>query len=139
MYIYQHKIKLHETDAAGILFFSRQFQIIHDAYEVVLEKIGFGFPELLNNQSFFLPIVHAESDYKKPVYVGDLLEIEVRVKTLGKTSFSFEYAISNHKKELVGTAVTVHVTIDKKTKAKIAIPDLMREKIEVLLKDDSSS
>ncbi len=42
MYQYHHKVKLHETDAAGILFFSHQFEMIHDAYESLLEKIGFG-------------------------------------------------------------------------------------------------
>ena len=136
MFVYQHKIKLHETDAAGILFFSHQFEIIHDAYECVLEKIGFGFAELINNQSFFLPIVHAESDYKKPLFVGDLLEIEVRMESVGQTSFVFAYQIFNHKKELVGSARTVHVTIDKKTKEKIPLPSLMREKVLQLRDED---
>ena len=40
MYVYQAKIKLHDTDAAGLLFFSQQFEIMHDAYEALLEKIG---------------------------------------------------------------------------------------------------
>ena len=56
MYIYQTKIKLHDTDAAGILFFANQFKMVHDAYEGLLEMIGFGFAELIRHKNFFLPI-----------------------------------------------------------------------------------
>ena len=87
MHTYQTKIKLHETDAAGVLFFSNQFKMIHDAYESLLERMGFGFGELLRAKDFTLPIVHSESDYKAPLFVGDLLEIQVFVEKAGKTSF----------------------------------------------------
>jgi len=136
MYIYQTKIKLHDTDAAGLLFFSHQFEMVHDAYECVLEQIGFGFADLIRNQNFFLPIVHAESDYKKSLFVGDVIEIQVTVEHVGQTSFTFAYQIFNHLKEIVGTAKTVHVTIDKKSHQKIPLPSLMREKIEALFKKD---
>jgi len=137
MYIYQTKIKLHETDAAGLLFFSNQFKIIHDAYESLLEQIGFGFGELIRDKEFFLPIVHAEADYKMPLFVGDVIEIQVRVSKVGKTSFTFMYNLLNHKKEVVGTAQTVHVTIDKKTSRKIPLPEGMRSKIQELYHEDN--
>lgn len=136
MYIYQTKIKLHETDAAGILFFSQQFKMVHDAYEGLLEKIGFGFPELLKNKDFFLPIVHAEADFKMPLFVGDLIEIQVFVFNLGQTSLTLSYKLLNLKQELVGTAKTVHVTINKISRQKIPIPKDMREKLEDIYRED---
>ena len=138
MYTYQTKIKLHDTDAAGILFFSHQFELIHDAYETLLETIGFSFAELIRNRDFFLPIIHAESDYKSPLFVGDPVEIQVVVENIGTTSFTFAYKLLNTKKEVVGTAKTVHVTVDKKTHQKIPIPKDMRSKIEGLYKKNSS-
>ena len=36
-FIYKTEIRLHDTDAAGPLFFANQFTIIHDAYEQLLE------------------------------------------------------------------------------------------------------
>lgn len=138
MYTYQTKIKLHETDAAGLLFFSHQFKIIHDAYEALLEQIGFGFAELIRNQKFFLPIVHAEADYKMPLFVGDVIEIRVSVEKVGETSFTFAYRLINPKGETVGTARTVHVTMDKTTQKKIPLPSEMRAKIEELHRQDHS-
>lgn len=136
MFIYQTKIKLHETDAAGILFFSNQFKIIHDAYESLLESIGYGFAELLRNQDFFLPIVHSESDFKMPLFVGDVIEIQITVEKVGQTSFTFTYKLLNAKQEVAGTANTVHVTVDKKTRQKILLPPDMRRKIQQLYTQD---
>ncbi len=136
MYTYQTKIKLHDTDAAGLLFFSHQFEIIHDAYEALLESMGLGFAELIRNKAYFLPIVHAESDYKLPLFVGDTIEIQVTVENIGETSFTFAYKLLNSKGELVGTARTVHVTIDKSTHQKIFLPKEMRTKISELFKID---
>lgn len=135
MYVYQHKIKLHETDAAGLIFFSHQFKLMHDAYECVLENIGYGFSELLRNKEYFLPIVHAEADYKLPLFVGETIEIQVTVEDVGTTSFTFAYKILNAKNELVGSGRTVHVTMDKKSNSKIPLPEDMKERIEALKSD----
>ncbi len=133
MFHYKHTIKLRETDAAGLLFFSHQFSMIHDAYEALLEKIGFSFAYLVKKANFFLPIVHAESDYKSPLFVGDRITISVSVLQIGTTSFSFAYELKNSKKGLVGTAQTVHVTVDKKTGKKIPLPPKMRQALMRLL------
>jgi 1,4-dihydroxy-2-naphthoyl-CoA hydrolase len=130
MYTYIHKIKLHETDAAGLLFFANQFHIIHDAYEALLEESGFGFAVMLKEKDYFLPIVHAESDYKKPLFVGDVIEIQIKVKNIGKTSFTFSYTLLNSKLEVIGIAETVHVTIDKSEHKKIPLPQDFQEKLE---------
>lgn len=137
MHTYQTKIKLHDTDAAGLLFFSHQFEIIHDAYESLLETIGFGFAELIRHKSFFLPIVHAECDYKRALFVGDLVEIQVVVEQVGTTSFTFVYKLLDTSQNIVGTGKTVHVTMDKKTNQKIPLPKDMRQKIEELYKEDN--
>lgn len=134
MYRYKTQIKLHQTDAAGLLFFGHQFMLIHDAYESLLEQIGFGFGDLIRNQPFFLPIVHAESDYKAPLFVGDHIEIQVRVDSVGTTSFTFAYEIYKNDGTLVGTSKSVHVTISKETQDKIPLPPAMRKEIENLCK-----
>jgi len=125
MFTYNTKIRLHDTDAAGIIFFANQFKIIHDAYEDLLEKFGWSFQTMLKGTDYFLPIVHAESDYLAPVLVGDKIVITVKVGHIGTTSFSFEYTLKRGK-TLVGTAKTVHVTINQKTRKKIPLPTALR-------------
>ena len=111
MFKYTTKIRLHDTDAAGIIFFANQLKIVHDAYEDLLEKFGWSFEKMLKGTNYFLPIVNAESDYKTPVFVGDKITIAIKVGHIGKTSLSFEYTLKRGK-TLVGTAKTVHVAIN---------------------------
>ncbi len=134
VHTYKTIIKLHETDAAGLLFFSQQFKLVHDAYESLLESMGLSFAVLIRRKSYFLPIVHAEADYKAPLFVGDRIAIQVTVDHIGETSFIFAYQLFNEKKQLVGTAKTVHVTTDKRTRKKIPLPAEMRKAIEKLQK-----
>jgi 1,4-dihydroxy-2-naphthoyl-CoA hydrolase len=129
MFTYTTKIRLHDTDAAGIIFFANQFKIIHDAYEDLLEKFGWSFQKMLKGTDYFLPIVHAESDYLTPVLVGDKIVIAIKVGHIGSTSFSFEYTLKRGK-TLVGRAKTVHVTINQKTRKKIPLPSVMRKALE---------
>ena len=112
MYNYQTKIKLHETDAAGLLFFANQFKIIHDAYEGLLEELGFGFPDLLKDHDFFLPIVHAESDFKKPTHGGDRITVQTSLQELGRTSFTLRHEILNEQGETAAIVTTVHVAVN---------------------------
>lgn len=132
MFSYKTQIHLHDTDAAGLLFFGNQFKLIHDAYESLLETIGFGFGELIRNQPFFLPIVHAECDYMAPLFVGDWIDIQVTIAQVGTTSFTFTYRIQKDDGTPVGTAETVHVTTDKETKQKIPLPIKLKEQITTL-------
>ena len=139
MFTYQTKIKLHDTDAAGVIFFANQFKMIHDAYESLLETMGFGFAELIRSKDFFLPIVHAESDYKAPLFVGDVLEVQVKVGRVGQTSFTLTYALLNARRETVGTGRTVHVAVSKAAHQKILLPADLRAKLEKLRQQDNKS
>lgn len=130
MFIYKTQIRLHDTDAAGILFFANQLVIVHDAYEQLLQKLGFGFEVMLKKRNYFLPIVHIESDYKTSLFVGDEITISIKIDRIGKTSFTFVYDIRNKKGIQVGTAKTVHVTVNKKTKKKITLPKDFRAALE---------
>src|SRR5580698_4219787 len=129
MFTYKTKIRLHDTDAAGIIFFANQFKIVHDAYEDLLEKFGWSFEKMLKGTNYFLPIVHAESDYLTPVFVGDKIVVAIKVGHIGNTSFSFEYTLKRGK-TLVGTAKTVHVTINQKSRQKITLPPALRRALE---------
>lgn len=130
---YKTVVKMHDTDAAGILFFANQFRMIHEAYEMVLESIGLSFASLLRKHDFFVPIVHTEGDYKAPLFVGDRITIIVRLEKIGQTSFTFTYKLYSDKKVLVGTVKTVHVSVSNKTCKKIPLPTKLRKKLTTLL------
>jgi 1,4-dihydroxy-2-naphthoyl-CoA hydrolase len=127
MFISYNKVRMHDTDMAGILYFAKQFRYVHDALEDLVEKEGLSFDYLFNNSSFVFVIVHAEADYLAPVKVGEILEVHVEVENLGNTSFTMGYKIFKTDNVLMGTAKTVHVCLDAKTRTKISMPDELRK------------
>ncbi len=129
MFEYNTTIKMHETDAAGVLFFANQFKLVHDAYEAFLESKGFAIKDLLANMAFHLPIVHAETDFKAPLRVGDKVVVRLKLKKTGNTSFTLIHEIYKNGTELTGAGETVHVCINKDTDAKIALPTELLETI----------
>lgn len=136
MHTYQSKIKLHHTDAAGVLFFAHQFQLIHDGYESLMEYWGFSLADLLSKSKEFIVIIHAESDYKKPLGVGDLIEMHLRIVKVGDSSFTIAYDIYDAGGELVGTAKTVHVSVSKVKKTKILLPKRLKSQLDAMYKED---
>lgn len=114
-------VRMYDTDAAGILYFGSQFRFAHDAFEALLAEEGFTFQHLFEKSPFIFVIVHAESDYKHSLHVGDQLEVETEVSHIGTTSFTLSYSFykkTENEPILAGTAKTIHVCIDKITRKK---------------------
>jgi len=128
-FITHHTVRMHDTDMAGIIFFASQFRFAHDAWEDLMAEMGFDFDTLFTKETFAFVIVHAEADYLKSLKAGDNLKIAVAIERIGETSFTVYYKIYKSD-ELVGTARTVHVTVDRASRKKIAIPKRLKSSLE---------
>lgn len=105
------RVALHDTDAAGVLFFAHLFRHAHDAYEALMTEIGYPLPALIDNGELALPLVHAEADYQHPMRHGARVDIELRVSRIGRTSFRIGYRFLDAAGELAATVCTVHACI----------------------------
>lgn len=130
MYTYDTSVKLHDTDAAGVLFFGNYFRLIHEAYENYMAAIGFDFYHIIHEADFLLLIVHAEADFKQPLHVGDKVEIRIRSDKIGRTSFTLGYEVVNTEDTVVATGETIHANISKETGKPVVIPDGLRAALE---------
>ena len=134
MFLAHNQVRMHDTDVAGILYFPRQFRFAHDALEDFVEKeLGLTFDHVFRQEKFVFVIVHAESDYFIALRVGDKLDIELSIETIGTTSFTVHYKIYKKDKSLAGEARTVHVTLDGDTRQKIPIPVRLKHVLEAHL------
>jgi len=127
MFVAYNKVRMHDTDLAGILYFARLFRFAHDALEDLLEAEGVTFKHMLRDNSFLFVIVHCEGNYYTSITAGEHLEVHLTIEKFGTTSFHAHYDIYRDS-ELVGSAKTVHVCIDTKTRQKMNIPDSVRQK-----------
>jgi len=69
MFGYNCVIRLHHTDAAGVVFFASLFTLAHECYEAFLDNVS-PLGKLLTDGDVLIPIVHAEADFKLPLRVS---------------------------------------------------------------------
>lgn len=126
MFTHRLTIQLHHTDAYGIIFFANQFKFCHDAFQALLDDLGFPLPPTRHDVPSMFVIVHAECDYKAPIHVGDKLTVEVFAEKIGTTSLIMGYRFTNQHGVLVGIGKTVHVFIDTKTSQKVPLTEVVK-------------
>lgn len=129
MFIAHNKVRMHDTDMAGILYFARQFRFAHDALEDFVESEGLSFDQVFHKEEYVFVIVHVEADYLAPLKVGEKLEVHLYIENIGTSSFTVCYNIYKPHRVLAGRAKTVHVTLDAKKRTKIPIPTELKEKL----------
>ncbi len=130
MHVFERTIRLEHTDGAGVVFFARYFQLAHEAYEDLLDAIGQSLPADLAAAPILYPIVHAESDYRAMLRMGDRLRVEVTVEELKSRSFRLGYRFMNPAGEDAARLETVHVAVDKATGKSTRLPDELRSALE---------
>lgn len=126
MYIHRTTVKLHDTDAAGVMFFGNQFHLAHDCYEAMMAHIGCSLASILASERYLVLIVRAESEYKKPLTSEEPIELRLTVERIGKSSYTIVQEIRNGSGELTGTVRTVHVSVDRATQKTCPLPETLR-------------
>lgn len=108
---YRHRLKLAQTDAGGVVFFAQSLVIAHDAWEAVLDEVGFSVARIIRERQFALPIVEANTQLLRPMRAGDDVDVVITLEKLGTSSVIVRSALAVGG-EAVGACRTVHVCID---------------------------
>ncbi len=133
MHTYSTTVRLHHTDAAGILFFANLFIIAHECYESFLDP-DVTFNSMFNELNLMMPIVHTEADYHRPLRVSDKITINLGLEKIGNSSFSLGYDIRTKDGESAATIKTSHVVRNKDGSQSVSLPVNLRKKLESLEK-----
>ncbi len=128
-------VRLHQTDAAGVLFFGDYFRIAHDAYEEFLESIDYSIRFVIEEADSLLLIVHAESDYRRPLRVGGKIKTEIIVNRIGGSSFVLGYSIKSIDGATIANLTTVHVAANRANGKKRSLPKDLADKLRQHLKE----
>lgn len=126
-------IRFGDEDHAGIVYFPRFFHFFHCAFEDFFNEQGHSYQKVLDEDGAGWPAVHIETDFKRPLRFGDVLEVEVTVERLGDKSATFRYRGLKAGAEAEGEVATARITvacIDMKTFRAQPIPEIYRELFE---------
>jgi acyl-CoA thioester hydrolase len=74
-------------------------------------------------------VAKCEIDYRSSSYMGDVLEIEIHVSRMGRSSFDFSYRVTGADGRLVAEATTTQVCFDWRARRKVPLSEERRLEI----------
>jgi acyl-CoA thioester hydrolase len=75
-------------------------------------------------------VARAEIDYRSSVEMGEVLEVDIHVSRMGRSSFDFSYRVTAADGRLVAEATTTQVCFDWRTRRKAVLTPERRREIE---------
>ncbi len=116
-------VRFQDVDAAGIIFYSRLFELCHDVYVEFLAEHGHPLHQVIERAAWAAPIRHAEADYLKPMRFGDSLEVALTLAHLEPTEVSLGYRVSvRDRTEVAAVVQTVHTFVSLPEFRRCSVP-----------------
>ncbi|WP_372472732.1 acyl-CoA thioesterase [Capnocytophaga sp. ARDL2] len=126
----QTRIRYSETDQMGVVYHGNYAAFLEIGRTEWMRKKGLSYKELEQN-GVMLPVVSLTMNYKKPACYDDLITIKTFFKSQTGAKIEFDYEIYNEKGDLLTTAYSLLVFVNKETGRPMAPPTYVSEKINV--------
>ena len=125
MYKYQTVIRLHLTDAAGVVYFANIFVLAHECYESFLDQNS-SIRSIIEQGEFIIPIVHAEADYRMPLKLSEKVVIEMSLNKTANSSFELGFTFINESSQVAVEVKTTHTVLQQNTRKPVEIPQFLK-------------
>lgn len=85
------RVEFCDTDAAGIVHFSRFFIFMETAEHEMLRSVGLSVLQAEGDHHLSWPRVSVSCDYRQPARFDEILTIEVSIDRLGSKSVAYSF------------------------------------------------
>jgi len=133
-FTHRHKVGFADVDPAGIVFYPRYFEMINATIEDWFRSIGYGFDQMILQDGFGVPTATIQVDFKAPSRLDDLVELELQLVRLGRSSICLQVNIQCEG-ELRAVVQQTLVFIRMEGNKPVRIPDSLRARIERSMED----
>lgn len=115
------RVRYAETDRMGYLYYGNYATYFEVGRVELLRECGVSY-RALEDEGVLLPVRDFSVKYLKPAYYDELLSLETRMVELGRASVRFDYRLHNAQGDLLTTASTTLVFVDKASGKPVAAP-----------------
>lgn len=132
-FITQTTVRFGDVDPAGIVYFPKIYDFIHQVFEELWDvHVGKRYYHLLAEDHIGFPLVHSEVDFQHPLHFGDRPIVRVSCFKLGNSSLGLRYAFSVGDVQCLEAKMTT-VCVELENLKSRRIPDNYRRRFEQLL------
>lgn len=128
-FYYTRIVHFQDTDAAGVVYFANVLAMCHEAYEASLVAFGINLKVFFSDGEIAIPIIHANVDFRRPMFCGDEVNIELMPKSWGDDEFEISYQVFLKEvgEKWVARGNTKHVCIHPQSRSRQKLSDEIRE------------
>jgi len=119
------RIRFGDEDHAGIVYYPRFFDFFHRVLEDFFNDNGHAYQQVLDVEHVGWPSVHAEADFRAPIRFGDVLDMDMWVERMGRSSVTMAYRGRARGQDVIVGRV-ISACIDLRTFKAQPIPDKYR-------------
>ena len=129
----QQKVRFGDVDPAGIVYFPKIYDLVHEAFEDLWDvHVGKRYYHLIGEGRIGFPLVHSEVAFKAPLRFGDRPVVRITAFKVGRTSLGLRYRFTVDDKLCVDAHMTV-CCVDLDGLRPREIPEQYRERFEAIL------
>jgi 4-hydroxybenzoyl-CoA thioesterase len=133
VFLHDQLIRFSHCDPAGIVYFPAFFDLAHATMEDwFAEGLAQPLPDLIRDRRIGTPTVSIQSEFLKPLRMGERLRFELRVLRLGNASVQLGYTGKKDEVEHLRIQQTIAFMALDAGRA-VPIPDDLRPRIETYL------
>jgi YbgC/YbaW family acyl-CoA thioester hydrolase len=118
--VVQRRIEWPDTDASGNWHNTAAFRFIETAETALLERLGF-----VQQVYGRLPRVHIEAEFTAPLRFRDLVDIQLSVAGVGRTSITYRFEMRTQSR-VAASGRAVAVLLERPGGKPVAWPDEIR-------------
>ena len=123
----QIRVRWRETDSAGIVHFSNFFTYFEVAEQKLMREIlKLDLASTAQSKVLRLPRVEAYCQYSSPARFDDLLEVELSIAAIGKSSITYAFSVLNKTTDKISANGRVKVVaVDQNFRPVEIPPDIL--------------
>lgn len=91
---YRRKVNYYETDKMGFVHHSNYIRYMEEARMDFMAQIGMDY-KAMEDLGIIVPVTGVNCQYRRSVYFGDEVEIQVRLTSFNGVRMAFRYEIYN--------------------------------------------
>ncbi len=118
----QEYVRWSDVDVSGIIRWSAYTRFVELAETEFFRALGYPYATLWDRLDIWLPRVQVHFDYRNPVRLDDLVDIEIWVGRIGRSSIRFEFLLRRPDGVVAAEAYLVTVAIGRSDSQPVVVP-----------------
>jgi len=118
----QDYVRWSDVDVSGIIRWGTYVRFVEMAETELFRAVGFPYATLWDRLDIWLPRVQFHLDYRNPARLDELLDTEIWVGRIGRSSIRLEFLVKKPGGDLAAEGYLVIVSIDRKNARSVDVP-----------------